>query len=208
MVKVFGPAFSLDASGTIGDAIVFSKWKGRNYIRERVIPANPQSGPQTGLRAMMKFLAQQWDGLSAANKATWLDRATALVVSNFNAFVSYNQTRFRNFLPPSKEDPATQTGTQSSITNEAASAGVRQITVSGDCGAGAEQWGVLIFRSTSASFSTAYSNLIAAIPCAASASFSFVDSPLAAGTYYYNFRAFSDDGVLGAEETEVNATVS
>jgi len=43
VVRVTGPLYSQDASGTIGKAIVFSKWKGRNYVRKHVKPANPQS---------------------------------------------------------------------------------------------------------------------------------------------------------------------
>ena len=41
MVKVYGPMMSLDATGTIGKTATFSKWKGRNYVRQRVVPANP-----------------------------------------------------------------------------------------------------------------------------------------------------------------------
>lgn len=37
---------SLDASGTVGNTTVFSKWNGRNYVRLRVIPFNPQSDDQ------------------------------------------------------------------------------------------------------------------------------------------------------------------
>jgi len=37
---------SLDASGTVGNTAVFSKWNGRNYVRLRVIPFNPQSDAQ------------------------------------------------------------------------------------------------------------------------------------------------------------------
>ena len=44
MVKLGGPALSLDASGTVGGILTFSKWKGRPYVRTRVIPSNPKSG--------------------------------------------------------------------------------------------------------------------------------------------------------------------
>lgn len=208
MVLVSAPLLSLDASGSLAGAIVFSKWKGRNYVRQLVKPANPRSGGQTGIRSMFKFLSQVWDGLTDANKATWEDRAEDMIASEFNAFISYNMNRWRNFTTPSQEDPAAVVGTSSEITNETATAGERSITVSADCGVGAEQWGVLIFRSLTASFTTGWDNCIAAVPCAASAAFSYVDSPLDPGTYYYNFRSFSDDGVMGTEETEVNAEVT
>ena len=46
MVRVYGPAMSLDASGTLAETITFTKWKGRNVLRQRVIPTNPKTGPQ------------------------------------------------------------------------------------------------------------------------------------------------------------------
>ncbi len=47
---------SLDASGTVAGTITFSKWKGRNYVRQRVTPANPQSEMQRTYRASMAGL--------------------------------------------------------------------------------------------------------------------------------------------------------
>ena len=46
MAKVSGPLMSMDASGKFGGAIVFSKWKGRNVVRQLVVPANPNSAGQ------------------------------------------------------------------------------------------------------------------------------------------------------------------
>lgn len=51
MAKVSGPLMSMDASGKLGNAIVFSKWKGRNTVRGFVIPANPRSAGQQTQRA-------------------------------------------------------------------------------------------------------------------------------------------------------------
>lgn len=53
MAKVTGPLMSMDASGKLGDAIVFSKWKGQNYVRQFVIPANPQSALQGDTRQIV-----------------------------------------------------------------------------------------------------------------------------------------------------------
>lgn len=53
MAKVTGPLFSLDARGSVGKSIVFSFWNGANYVRSRVIPANPQSDGQAEVRTKM-----------------------------------------------------------------------------------------------------------------------------------------------------------
>jgi len=41
---------SMDASGAFGGAIVFSKWKGRNTVRQLVTPSNPMSTDQVTAR--------------------------------------------------------------------------------------------------------------------------------------------------------------
>ena len=50
MAKVSGPLMSMDASGKFGGAIVFSKWKGRNVVRQLVTPSNPRSQGQEDAR--------------------------------------------------------------------------------------------------------------------------------------------------------------
>lgn len=208
MVKTAGPCFSLDASGKLGGALVFSKWKGRNYARALVTPSNPQSGGQTGMRRMLRFLSQDWSTFPVAQQNSWNDRADEAVISNFNAMMSYNLARWRNFLAPSRDDPAAEVGAVQTVANEAATAGVRQITIDFDITAAAQGWGLLIFRSTTIGFSTSWTNMVQGVKAAAAASYAWIDTPLAAGTYYYNFRAFTMDGVLGAETGEVNATVA
>ncbi len=209
MVKLQGPCLSLEASGQLGGAIVFSKWKGRPYARALVKPANPKSGGQVGVRAMFKFLSQNWAALSSGLKASWETRADQTVISPFNAYMSLNQERWRNFLGPTQQDPALENLTNDVITNEAALAGERQITVSGDvANVETNNWGVVIFRSLSAIFTTTWDKAIAIIFVESGISFLFVDSPLVPDTYYYNFRPFTAAGDLGAEETEVNATVT
>lgn len=197
---------SLDASGSLAKALVFSKWKGRNYVRQLVTPSNPRSAPQTGVRAMFKFLSQVWAGLSAANQATWETRADQTVISPFNAFMSYNLARWRNFEAPTIEDPADEADTPGTYANEAATGGVRQIDVEIEVTVLADAWACAIFRDLTAAFSTAFSNCVAVIETSSAAVFHYIDTPLTPDTYYYNFRGISGEGILNAEEGEVNAT--
>lgn len=46
MAKVTGPLMSMSASGKLADAIVFFTWKGRNVVRQYLIPSNPKSTAQ------------------------------------------------------------------------------------------------------------------------------------------------------------------
>lgn len=49
---------SIDASGTFADTLTASKWKGRNYMRQRVIPSNPQTSGQQAVRSILGTLAK------------------------------------------------------------------------------------------------------------------------------------------------------
>lgn len=58
MAKVNGPFMSLSASGTFADTLVASIWKGRPYMRQRVIPANPRTAGQTAVRVTLGAMAK------------------------------------------------------------------------------------------------------------------------------------------------------
>lgn len=210
MVKVFAPALSLDASGTIGEAITFSKWKGRHYIRERIIPSNPKSGLQVGFRSMFKFLSQHWSDMLAARQADYDSLADSLAISPFNAYIRLQQRRWRLFKSPSEAWPAGEgdsVGLFAGGSAPAATGGVASIQIDFQLGTANQNQGLLIFKG-STGFSTAINNCIAAVKLDDLTAGSFLDSPLAAGTYYYNTRLFSDDGVLGAEDGEISAAAT
>jgi len=88
MARVKSPLFSLDASGTIGEAIVYSQWKNRPYVREHVIPFNPKTSTQTNLRAAFTLLVNKWQVLAAGDKTNWNNFAEQFDMSGFNQFMS------------------------------------------------------------------------------------------------------------------------
>ena len=67
MAKVTAPLFSLEASGTIGKTVTYSRWHGRAYARRRVIPLNPQSTEQVEVRNRLRPLAigMHWASVTA-----------------------------------------------------------------------------------------------------------------------------------------------
>jgi len=92
MAKTQAPLFGFGASGQLGEAIVFSRWKGIDLARKYVVPANPQSTLQTTQRGYMTSAVGEWhdtvDVLSAADKEAW-DRLAGVASSprsGFNEF--------------------------------------------------------------------------------------------------------------------------
>lgn len=208
MVKVAGPAMSLEASGSLAGVMVFSKWKGRPYVRSLVRPSNPKSGGQVGVRSLFKFISQQWASISAPNQATWETRADQGVVSPFNAYMGYNQARWRDFLAPSQHDPAAATDVASVIGVTVATPGVRSVTLTIPITTANDGWGVAVFRALASGFTTAFDNLIGVGVVDGVNDIIVVDTPLVPDTYYYNFRSITEDGQLGAEDGEINAVVA
>jgi len=208
MVKTYGPCLSFDASGSIGKTITFGKWKGRNYARKLVVPANPKSALQVSSRAMMRFLSQAWTSVGSTPKGSWDDRAATTNISPFNAFVSANARRWREFQPPSQTDPAPETGDVPVLTLDSATGGESYIDVEFTVTTLNDLWGIILFRSPTGTFSTSRANAIRIIPVTDTGTLVYTDSGLDAGTYYYDARAFTTEGVLGDEEGEVDGTAT
>jgi hypothetical protein len=208
MVKVSGPMMSMDASGSLGKVAVFAKWKGRNYVRKLVIPANPKSVLQVSVRAMMRFLAQGWVGIDPTPQGTWEDLADAAQISPFNAFCGRNASRWREFQAPSQSYPAAETGTPPVATLDSAVGGPSYVDLTMTITTLNDVWGVMLFRSPSGTFDTSRANCIAVIPVNDTGALVYTDSGLDAGTYYYDARFFTAEGLLGDEEGEVNGTAT
>lgn len=89
MARVGFAAFVASLSGKVANA-VFSRWKGRYYVRTRVIPANPNTAAQQGVRNTITRLNSLWQSITAALKTPWTKAAGPTVVSAWNWFVHLN----------------------------------------------------------------------------------------------------------------------
>jgi hypothetical protein len=196
---------SLDASGSLADTITFSKWKGRNYVRERVIPSNPKSGGQTGRRAMFTFLTQIWSGLTTGNKATWQPLADELVASPFNAFIRNNMKDWHNFLAPVQEVQFARGDTGSDRLLSAAVWEENRIKLSTTATTGEDQWGIVYFATVGAAFTPSVGNAIIVEADPNVAARDVFWTPPSVTTWYFNSRTFAVEGGFEAAAGEVNA---
>lgn len=205
MTKVYGPLMSLDASGTLAKAVTFSKWKGRNYVRQRVIPSNPKSGAQVGRRAMFTFLTQEWAALLASAKATWQDLADQLVASTFNAYVSRNMARWHDFRSPSHRDDPTETNTPSDEALASCTWQQNRIHVASGIGTVNQAWSTALFADPTPGFTPAVGNMIAVFHHDTVDTFDEYWTPPAVSAWSFNMRPFTADGILGGATGEQTA---
>lgn len=95
MAKVTGPLFSMGARGKLGKAIVYSAWKGINVVREYLIPANPQTGPQGDRRVMMGGLGRAPKYVQVESAFEGYSKAVAPSGQSWiSYFVKYIQTTY------------------------------------------------------------------------------------------------------------------
>ena len=95
MAKVTGPLLSLDASGSVASTMTFSRWKGRNYVRQRVIPTYSNTALQAAIRDLVRDASILWksngtDGVTtidAAYKTAYETAAASQAISGFNLFM-------------------------------------------------------------------------------------------------------------------------
>jgi len=205
MARVNAPLLSLDASGTIAKAITFSKWKGRNYVRTRVIPANPRSGLQTGMRAGIATYPYIWNvRLLAAGQAPWNAAVGSEAISGYNLFTRHSQRSLRNNYGPfyTPLDMA-QTDTPAAPGDAAAAQDGTDMDVTWtDCPVG---YGLMVFHSLTTPFTPAIANLIACVPAGLQL---YTHKNPSLGTHYYDCRTWGEDGGVGALEGQFIGTIT
>lgn len=193
MAKLDGPLMSMGASGSIGGILTFGSNKGRNFVRQLVIPANPQSAAQTGVRSAMKWIGQEWAQLSAPNQATWETRAAQTNISPFNAFSSLGMDNWSNGKAPQRQDPAEASIAAVIPTMLADTVTERRATITWTDGVGADNFGVIVYMSTTMGFTPGRNNAVALIDLGVE---TFITKTLVPGTYFYRMTSFNIAGEI------------
>lgn len=204
VATVSAPLMSLAASGKVGGAIVFSTWKGRPLVRKLVKPHNPKSGLQTGVRAGMRFMTQQWKLLSATIQGHWAAINKSLKITPLNSLVKANQTRIRQGLGLIQDPTLAAGAVEAAPGTLAATALPKSINVTWIDSVGANDWCTLIWMSTVAAFVPSTATLVAIV---AKGTQKWAATGLVSGTPYY-FRAGGSEtgGTLGTLAAQVTAT--
>lgn len=207
---VTGPLFSLTASGQIGKALVYSTWKGRAYVREYVVGANPNTLEQRVRRAMMGFLSKWWAELDSTEQTSWEAGASAKSISPFNEQISFNMDRQTNNLGPSGNSiPAggALTGTIAAgpvLTSPIA--GQAKVVITNTVNLGADEYNFLTISDVSFADSQSLTNFAAYGPLAVSDNTLTVDG-LEPGTYFLGVGCLSQKGTVSTIVTTSPASI-
>jgi hypothetical protein len=81
---------SFGAGGQIGKTMVASKWKGVPYMRQYVVPANPNTAAQQATRKLFAFLREVWKVAPPALTDPWNAFAKGRPFTGMNKEVGEN----------------------------------------------------------------------------------------------------------------------
>lgn len=205
MAGTTAPLFGLDASGTIGKALVFSRWRGRTYVRRHAVPANPNTPAQRAIRGLMKFVSQDWANLSTNDKETWRDLANVDNITLLNAQTRDAIKRAKLNQGWRKTPTATPGTTPDAPTGGAATAQDKTLILSWSApGVNVPQYCYAVYMSTSSGFTPSIANLIGVVPVGTTTL--TVDKLVNGTTYYFEVRGLNNDGEFGALSSEFNGT--
>lgn len=90
MAKISLSPLVVDIRNKVAD-MVFSKWRGINYVRSRVTPSNPNTQAQQDVRNSLARCVDMFQGMQATFKAAWDYVASGKSYSGYNRMVSENR---------------------------------------------------------------------------------------------------------------------
>lgn len=90
MAKLDAPLLSFGARGTIAKTQTYASWRGINYARQRVTPANPQTAEQTSTRSVFSWLNAVWKLSPALVQAPWVAASAGNPYTDRNWWISKN----------------------------------------------------------------------------------------------------------------------
>lgn len=204
MATTKAPLFGLGASGALGGSIVFSTWRGRTYVRRLSIPANPKSGLQVGMRSSMRFVTQDFTNLTTAQKAAWDTLAAIKNITQLNAHVQDTQRRTRVNDGVRRGPSETAGTTPNAAVTLLATNQPKSLVLTWVAGTQAPEYGWMLFRSLTGTFTEDVSNLIRIIPAA---TLTFTDIGLTTGIQqFYSLIGVNFDGEKGTASAEFDGT--
>lgn len=90
MAKLTAPLLSMGARGQIGKSMVVANWRGIDYARQYVQPANPRTVAQQANRTRFALLREMYKLAPAAVRAPWDAFASGRPFTGVNKFVGEN----------------------------------------------------------------------------------------------------------------------
>ncbi len=204
MAGTKGGLFSLDAKGSVAKTIVFSRWKGRQYVRQHVTPANPQTPLQKSVRAVTSFCSKEYPILTASEKTLWTDSGQSEALTGMNMMVRKAQAQRIVDKGPLRVPAQAPGSAPGPPTGVVATAARKQVTLTWVNSVTGTLFATEIYMATTTGFTAAPANLVKML---VTTNLTIVITGLVTGqAYFFRIRHSEPGGVLGTLAAEVTAT--
>jgi hypothetical protein len=201
MAIVKGPLFSVGAKGQFAKTIIYEEWKGRTYAKEYKVPGLTRYPAQRAVRAIIKFLSQQWPILQtiypAMNYQPWYDLAAERQTSAIAEFCRYNSERILAGRAPSATYPATEQLTYGTIAACVFTAGVGYIQAVTNWDFMDAGWDLMLYMRSAVGTPTARELGAIIAPPTSGENYTATIENVEPGTYQCYNQAAGLDGAMG-----------
>lgn len=204
MAKVIAPFMSLDASGTLAGTITAAKWRGRNYMRQRVTPNNPQSAAQTGVRSSFAGANALWKQNQVELESAFTALGNQTNIPPFNAFVSFTQKQYSKGFGAADSPNPTNAAPINNDTELAAKVEGKYISLTWTDNDDADAWASNIYMKLGGDPTAIWPNLIGVISHGIQ---KMTIGPLPAGEYKIGIASQSTHGGFHDLSSTVTATI-
>jgi len=198
MALVTGPLHSFEAHGQIGKALIYEEWNGRYYVKTYAAPALRRVPAQRAVRAINRFLTDQWENTLTSEKASWDNLAVLRNTSRIAEYCRENFARFWTGRGPTKSWPTTGPTSSGVWADFTATGGVGIVTISTDWHYTTEGWGAMFYARPSAGTPNPKQIVGIFVPGTHLSPLEFTIENVEPGTYQYYGCTFSTDGLKSA----------
>lgn len=203
MAKVTAAFLGLGASGTLGNTLTASTWKGIPVMKLKPTPTNPKSDGQVGHRTLFSCAAAIGRTLTIPQQALWQATIAGMAQTWFNAIISMASKNWKKGLGPQLLPTRVDDTAPGPPTALAATLHGSTVRLTWTAPADADKECYLIFRSPTTGVSDVESELkgFTLTPI-----ISFDDLP-GSGTWYYTAVCVDVDGNKSTIATETSIVV-
>jgi hypothetical protein len=196
MAVVQGPLFSMRASGTIADQLIYSHIRGTAYVKSYKTPKTSRQGKQRTNQNLTRFLSQIYKQIQQASQAAWRQYMANVNASGYNGFVGYNIQRYNNFGYIATDPTTEMLSAGSAMTNLTAIAEHGSLAGAAQAEANETIWAIAIIGRPGTT-SPGPADLLSIVPASPTGPTNWYAENLESGEYTISAFPINNDGVIG-----------
>jgi hypothetical protein len=207
MATLTGPLLSLKATKQLAQAIIFQSPPHGPMATRYHVPTNPRSPAQLAVRALTKWIQQQWQWFAPDDQTSWDALATPRHTSRINECLRANHAAFWNNLGLHRRHPCPDPLDPEDLVTVSLTHDGPLVTATI-----ADSWiehafGIAVFRSTSPIITINRKTLVGFVGAWQDLAFPLTYTESLTGTLYFRLQYFSNEGLVTPPSDQQSITI-